>query len=304
MRVTHQQTTAIILGSMNRNGSAMARLHEQLSNGLRIQRPSDDPVASVRLLRLQREEAALGQYGKNIGNLASSLAGQESGLRSASSALLNARELVLWASNGTHSAEDLRAMASELKGLEGTLAGLFNSRDEEGRYRYSGTQSDRPALVFDAATGRYDFGGNDQHRQVAVANGVMVDENITLHDVLGADPDLLNELHELVAMLEDPALDPSDPAVLAKLSGLLGLVDSAHSTTLGSITDLGGRQNNLTLVGEGNEDASIVNQTLENQLKSLDVASAMLALNMHEVSMSSTQKTYLKINSLSLFNLM
>jgi flagellin-like hook-associated protein FlgL len=37
-----------------------------MANGNRIQLPSDDPVDSVRLSRLKREEAAITQYRDNI----------------------------------------------------------------------------------------------------------------------------------------------------------------------------------------------------------------------------------------------
>lgn len=304
MRVTNLQTTAMVTGGMNRNGVAMARLHEQMSSGLRLQKPSDDPVASIRVLRIQREESALVQYNKNIANLQSSLSAGEAGLRSASSALLNIRDLALWASNGSNTAEDLRAMASELESLEETLVALFNSRDEEGRYRYSGTLTDRPAVTYDAATGQYTLTGNDEHRQAAVANGVMLDENVSLQDFLGADAGLLNDLHALVGMLKDPLMDPSDPALQAHLATFIGTVDSAHGAVMATVTDLGGRQNNLSLLSDGNEDASIVNQTLREQLTSLDYARATVELSLHELAIHATQKTYLKINNLSLFNLL
>ncbi|WPP00082.1 flagellar hook-associated protein FlgL [Pseudomonas sp. HR96] len=304
MRVTTAQTQAMISGSLNRNGSAMAHLHAQMASGLRLQKPSDDPVASVRVLRLQREEAALDQYGKNIDNLSHRLAAQETGLKSGSEALLNLNDLLLWASNGANTAEDLRSMAGQMQSLEQSLVALFNGRDEDGRYRFAGTRTDTPALTFDPASGRYSLSGNDQHRQAAVANGVLVKENVTLHEVLGANPELLNDLHALVQTLQDPALDPADPAVQAQLKGMLGRVDDSHRALLGMMTELGSRQNHLSLLAEGNEDASIVHQNLREQLTALDYPKATVALAQHELAMQASQKTYLKIGALSLFNLM
>ena len=304
MRVTNAQTNAMFTSNMNRNSAAMARLYQQMGNGLRIQQPSDDPIASVRILRIQREEAALGQYNKNIVNLSSSLSGAETGLKSASEAVMNINDLLLWASNGSSSAEDLRSIAGELQSLEETLVALFNARDEEGRYRYSGTRTDTPALTYDPATGRYTMTGNDQHRHAAVSNGVLLDENVTLHEVLGASPELLNELHALVQTLQDPALDPTDPGVQRQLSQMLERVDSSHRGILATMTDLGGRQNNLTLLADGNEDASISNQSLLSQLNSLDYAKATVELKAQELAWQASQKTYMLVNGLSLFDLM
>ncbi|MDL2424634.1 flagellar hook-associated protein 3, partial [Pseudomonas sp. BAgro211] len=61
MRITNAQITALMGGSMNSNSAALGKLMQQMSSGQRILQPSDDPIASVRMLRIQREEASLAQ---------------------------------------------------------------------------------------------------------------------------------------------------------------------------------------------------------------------------------------------------
>ena len=304
MRITNSQITSLMHNSMNTSSAELGKLMQQLAAGKRILLPSDDPIASVRVLRVQREEASLEQFRKNIANVSGSLSTQEANLKSTSDAMLNVRDLLLWAANGSNTSEDLAAMAGELSIIEDTIVSFANVRDEEGRYLFSGTLSDTPALSFDAATQTYSITGNDKHRQAAVANGVLVDENVTAASVFGAGVGMLNELRALINTLQDPALDATDPAVRQQITDTLGALDDAHGRVLGSVTELGGRQNALSLLNDSNEDVSLVNQKIEGELSQLDYAGATIALNNYQLALGATQKTYLKINEMSLFSLL
>jgi flagellar hook-associated protein 3 FlgL len=304
MRITNSQITSMMHNSMNASSAELGKLMQQMATGKRILLPSDDPIASVRVLRVQREEASLEQFRKNIANVSGSLSTQEANLKSTSDAMLNVRDLLLWAANGSNTSEDLAAMAGELSIIEDTIFSFANVRDEEGRYLFSGTLSDTPALAFDAATQTYSVTGNDKHRQAAVANGVLVDENVTAASVFGAGVDMLNQLRGLINTLRDPALDVTDPAVRQQIVDTLGALDDTHGRVLGSITELGGRQNALSLLKDSNEDVSLVNQKIEGELSQLDYAGATIDLNNYQLALGATQKTYLKINQMSLFSLL
>ncbi|WFC60552.1 flagellar hook-associated protein 3 [Pseudomonas sp. REST10] len=304
MRITNSQITSMMHNSMNVSSAELGKLMQQMATGKRILLPSDDPIASVRVLRVEREEASLEQFRKNIANVSGSLSTQEANLKSTSDAMLNVRDLLLWAANGSNTSEDLAAMAGELSIIEDTIVSFANVRDEEGRYLFSGTLSDTQALTFDAATQTYSLTGNDKHRQAAVANGVLVDENVTAASVYGTGVGMLNELRGLINTLQDPALDATDPAVLQQIVDTMAALDDAHGRVLGSITDLGGRQNALTLLTDSNEDVSLVNQKIEGELSQLDYAGATIDLNNYQLALGATQKTYLKINEMSLFSLL
>jgi flagellar hook-associated protein 3 FlgL len=304
MRITNAQITATMHNSMNGNSAQLGKIMQQLATNKRMLLPSDDPIASVRVMRVQREEASLEQYRKNIDNVSGSLSTQEANLTSISDAMLNVRDRLLWAANGSNTSEDLAAIAGELENLEKTLFSATNVRDEEGRYLFSGTLSDTPAATYDAATQTYSVTGNDKYRQAAVANGVLLAENVTAHSIFGADMDMLNELHGLVAMLKDPLLDASNPAVRAQIENTINQLDTTHNKLLGSVTELGGRQNTLTLLSDSNDEVSLVNKKIEGELSKLDYAGATIDLNNYQLALQATQKTYLKINQLSLFSLL
>lgn len=280
---SNAQINAMMHGSMNVSAEKLGKLMQQMATGDRMLMPSDDPISAVRVLRIQREEA---------------------NLKAASDTMLNVRDMLLWAANGSNTSKDLAAIANELGSLEKTILSFANVRDEEGRYLFSGTLTDRPAITFDPATQTCSLGGNDQYRQAAVANGVLVEENVTAAQVFGTGVDMLNNLNSLIQRLSDPALDSTDPTLHADLKATLDSLDSTHVRLLGSVTELGGRQNTLTLLSSSNEDVSLVNQRIETGLSQLDYASASIDLNNYQLSLQATQKTYLKINGLSLFGML
>lgn len=304
MRITNPQITATMHNSMNANSAQLGKIMQQLSTNKRMLMPSDDPISAVRVMRVQREEASLTQYRKNIDNVASSLSTQEANLKSISDAMLNVRDRLIWAANGANTSEDLAAIAGELENIENTLFSATNVRDEEGRYLFSGTLSDTPAASYDSATETYSITGNDKYRQAAVANGVLVEENVTAMNIFGAGMNMLNDLHALVKMLKDPLLDASNPAVGTQIRATVDQLDTTHNKLLGNITELGGRQNTLSLLAGSNDEVSLVNQKIEGELSQLDYAGATIDLNNYQLALQSTQKTYLKINQLSLFSLL
>src|SRR5690606_20325516 len=139
MRISNAQITAMMHGSMNLSSEKLGKLMQQMASGQRMLLPSDDPISAVRVLRIQREEATLTQYRTNIANVSGNLSKQEANLTATSDTMLNVRDLLLWAANGSNTAEDLSAMAGELSSLEATILSFANVRDEEGRYLFSGT---------------------------------------------------------------------------------------------------------------------------------------------------------------------
>ena len=308
MRITNAQINAIMNDALSHNAAKTGKLMQQMATGDRIILPSDDPISSVRLLRIAREESSLAQYQLNIGNLSGRLSAAETNLESVSDTMLNVRDSLLLAANvGVHSPADLASIAGAMSSLEDTIVSYINARDEEGRYVFSGTQTDKPALIPDAnpaAVPYYTLGGNDKYRQVAVANDVLVDDNVNATQVLGTTVDMLNKLHALVANLQDPALDPLDPAVHAEIADNIVALDLTMGGLLRAVSDLGGRQNTLSLLKDTQADVSLVNQKIEGELSALDYASASLDLANYKMALQATQKTYLQINGLTLFDLM
>ena len=112
---------------------------------------------------------------------------------------------------------------------------------------------------------------------------------------------MLNDLHTLVKSLKTA---PNDPATRDLLKSTLEQLDLTHGRVMGAITDLGGRQNTLTLLGNGNADVSLVNQKIQGDLSQLDLGGAFLQVSGYELAMQASQKVYTRVAAVSLFDLM
>ena len=102
------------VNAIQRNYSTVTGTQEQISSGKRIQTPADDPVASVRLLQLDQQQAVLAQYENNLTAAKNSLTEEETLLNSSVNVLQRVRELSVQAGSGALSAEDRKAIAQEL----------------------------------------------------------------------------------------------------------------------------------------------------------------------------------------------
>src|SRR5690606_19495678 len=307
MRITQAQMNAIMHSSLGQNAAGTGKLMQQMATGQRIIVPSDDPIASVRLLRIAREEANLTQYQHNIDSLSGRLSAAEANLQAGSDTLLEIRDLLLWAANrGANSDDDLASMAAELDTLKETFVSYLNVKDEEGRYYFSGTKTDKPAIELIAGTYEWNGAngsntGNDNYREVAVANGVFIKDNVTAAEILKGDADFLNNLHKLV---QDMQASPVSATISSDIATVIGGLDKVLASLSGQITELGGRQNTLALLKDSQADVSLANQKIEGELKSLDYAKASLDLTNYQVALQATQKSYLKLHTLNLFDLM
>lgn len=301
MRVASNQFHASMSATLQSTSSRLADLWQQMSSGDRILVPSDDPIASVRLLRLEREEAALTQYRDNIGALRSRLSMNESYLDGMSKDIMEARDLLVWAADGGNTAEDLRAMSGSLASLRDSLFFSANTKDQEGRYLFSGTASTTPTITVDSsqsAGSRYRFGGNTDHQQVVVGHGVTQPANVTLEDMA----DLLNLLDQTIATLASSTLDPADPAVGQTVRQALDGSDATLNIIGARIAGLGGAQNTLQMMEDNHGNVSLANQQSIADLGNLDYADASVAMNSYMLAVQASQKAYGKISALSLFD--
>lgn len=241
MRVASSQFHATMNTALQEATAKVAKVIQQMATGQRMLYPSDDPIRSVRISRLTREEAALRQYRDNIEALKSRLQQNEAVLEGMSADLMQIRDLLVWAADGVNTSDDLNAMARALESLRDSLFYSSNIKDQEGRYMFSGTLTATPALEYDAmaAVGaRYSFAGNTVEQRVMVGNGITQSANVSLPEMAT----LLNLLDSAIDALGTPGVSINDPAVRGKVTAALDGVDVGLGAITGKIATLGARR--------------------------------------------------------------
>ncbi|MEF2509392.1 flagellar hook-associated protein FlgL [Vibrio mimicus] len=297
MRISDTQFSQMMLQSLQTNNAGLGNVMQQMSTGERLTKLSDDPMASVKLLKLDREGSAIKQYQDNINMVKTTLSNQEVHLDSVSESLKSMRELVLWGANGTLTDEDRDGMISKLKSLRGSIASSFNARDEDGHYLFSGTKTDTAAL--NKTDAGYVFNGNSDKRVVTVAKGVTVESNMTAKDILdlGGGNNVLNQIDVLIKEFEKPGKN-----FKAKVDSSLKAIDDSLANVLGALTEIGGRYNNLDLMESAHSENNLFVDKVTGDLSKLDYGEASVRLSNFMAALQATQASYVKINDLNLFD--
>ena len=296
MRIASTQLQTTLNESLQTASGNMSELLQKMSSGKRFLLPSEDPIASVRLLRLEREEAALDQYKSNIGALRSRLSMNESYLDGMTQDLMQARVLLLGADD-TVSKEDVKDIAASLVSLRDSLFFTANTKDQEGHYYFSGTASSVPTVTQDPlapAGSRYSATGNRDQQMVVVGNGVTQASNVSLTEMAA----LLNQLDQSIAALQNPPATGYRGAVEQGIGG----IDTALASVGSKIATLGGAQNNMQMMEDNHANVSLSNQQSVRLLGSLDYGEAMITMDSYKLALQASQKAYGKISSLSLFD--
>lgn len=305
MRVSGLYNANMMTYQMGKNGTQMNKLMQQMSTLQRVNVPSDDPIASSRMVQLNREQSAITQYQSNISRLSGNLSMQESHVTALNNQLTSLNDKLLAASNDTHSSEDMSGFGKEISSMLDSLVATLNSKNEDGRYLFSGTKTDQKPVVWNETTQSYEYNGNDGTRETAVANGVSITENTNLSGAFsssGNDLDLLNQLKSISEKMQDPNIPASDYA--DELNALMGAVKDSSDDVAAIFTDLGGRQNRLTMLDDAHTDVKTANDMVAKDLSGLDMATASVNFQLYYNSMQVSNKTYSMISQLSLFSMM
>jgi flagellar hook-associated protein 3 FlgL len=126
---------------MMKNQAAVDKTRNEVSSGLRVEKPSDDPVAAVKIMQLQQAKAANTQFGTNISSATTRLEQEEQALSDSQNILQRVHELAVKANSSALSSTDRQSIATELKELNKQLADVGNRKDSNGEFLFSGLSS-------------------------------------------------------------------------------------------------------------------------------------------------------------------
>jgi flagellar hook-associated protein 3 FlgL len=126
------------------------RTQAQLTSGLRISKPSDDPTAVGDVLQLQSDIGRVSQVTTNLNGVKSEVDTASGVVQNAVSLLDQARSLAAQGASGTLDASGRTALAAQAEQILNTL--IDDSRATfDGRYLFSGDSSLQPAYTVNLA---------------------------------------------------------------------------------------------------------------------------------------------------------
>lgn len=174
MRVADKMNYNQVTNNLSKNRTEMNDLQNQAATQKRINKPSDDPAASARVLAARTEQRGSQQFIKNINQARSFLEFTDQSLSELTETLVRAKELAIHQANDAGAnPESRRAVAAEVAQLYSQAVQIGNRKLGE-RYIFGGFQTTKPP--FDI-TGEY--AGDDGDIKLQVNKDDFVAMNIS-----------------------------------------------------------------------------------------------------------------------------
>lgn len=170
VRISSIDIFNIANSSMQKSNTEIAKTQQQLSSGQRVLTPSDDPVASLKIMELDNELSRIDQYNKNIDSAENTLQQTEGLIDGVIDIIQRVRELTIQAGNtGVNTSAQYDALANEVEGRLEELLNISNSRDANGDFVFSGFKGEIQPFSGNAEDG-FEYHGDDGQRRVKTAN--------------------------------------------------------------------------------------------------------------------------------------
>lgn len=267
MRVTHQMLHTSSLRALAANLAGLDRAAERVATGRRLNRPSDDPADARRAVKLADAMAEIEQYLRNVDAGDRLLGLADTALARVGEIVGRARELALAGANGSLSADDRAAVASEIRQLSEQVVALAATRAGD-TYIFSGLRTDQ--APYGSPTGPYQ--GDTGTILAWIGPGTSLPVTVPGSSVFGP---VLSALDALATELETGA-----PASASSLTAL----DSALSAVVDARAVLGARQNRLEASRTALEDARLATERLRSMVEDADLAEAVSELRRREAT--------------------
>lgn len=201
MRLTLSQQVQSTLLQLNAASTKLSDTQSRAATGKRILRPSDDVTGTDRALTLRSAISNLEQMSDNTLVTKPLLGVTENALGDITTLLTSARNTAMAAASGTLMPDEREAYATQIDNMLGEIVDKANTR-YMGRYVFSGTATNDPAVVTGAGPAPYDYNGDDGIRKTQILPGISTPVNITGREAFSFDAPPASENTDLFTALE------------------------------------------------------------------------------------------------------
>ncbi len=250
----------------------MAGLEEQISSGVRVSLPSDDPVSAGRIVTLRSQRIRVEAYHDNVRRAQTLLRETERALSGTIQVLTNLKEKAVMASNDTLSAQDRLDVAQEVDEAYESILDLANTK-VEGRYLFSGARYDDPAFDVNGV-----YQGDDTEIELDVGEQERVTVNVLGDRAFQGNGDVFEVVRDLAA-----ALRANDTAAIGRS------LDDLEAVTEGVISarsDVGYRAAHLDQVAAMLDQRQITVATGLSSEEDTDMADAIAEYKLQEQALT------------------
>jgi flagellar hook-associated protein 3 FlgL len=273
--------------------ASVARAQSEVSSGLRVQSPGDDPQAAGMLVRHRFDQTRITAIQNGAQRSIDELNAADSALESVKTSLARAQVLATQFGNDTYDASERASAAEEVDGLFKQVVGDLNTRFGD-RYLFGGFKDGQPPF-----SGIGDYLGDTGVRQVEVAPGLYDDASVRA-DVMakgvGGGVDILKALQNL-----SQALQSNDGE---RIRTIIGTIDTGLNQVSTARSRVGSSVNIFTSTVNSCTLQIADKKKVIGELGDADILESSSKLSLAQYALNATLTSASKILDFSLVNLL
>ncbi len=291
MRVTGMMQNTQLLKNLRNTNTGMLDWQNKLATGQKIHRPGDDPVGIGYLMRYTTELARNEQYLANAKTGYGWLSQTDSVLQQGQAILQRLNTLTNQAATGTITPEVREQIRLEVLQLREQMITVGNST-YDGRHIFSGQKTDvKPYTIGNAANDETDMGVY----YLNVSPSVQVAVSIPGEQVFGE----AGAADNIFKLFDDIALHLQNDDQAA-LSGSLDNILTAVERLSLNLAETGARMNRFELIENRIGDEKINLNTLRSAVADVDMADAIIQLQLQQNVLQASLSVGSRISLMSL----
>jgi flagellar hook-associated protein 3 FlgL len=192
-----------LLAALAQNQQEINTDLEDISTGLSVNQPSDNPAAAALLVSNANQTAEADQYQRSISSVQGELQNADSTLSSVATVLQRAISLGVEGANGTVNASDRQAIATEVQGIQSELVGLANL-SYQGSYVFAGTATQAAPYALDSSSpSGVSYAGNSEVNSITVGNDFTIQTNLPGSQLFSnSGNDMFQAIQDLITSLQ------------------------------------------------------------------------------------------------------
>ncbi|MFN8666491.1 MAG: flagellar hook-associated protein FlgL [Gemmatimonadaceae bacterium] len=288
MRITNNMVSRNSLISLQRSLKAMNEAQNRATNGLRVEKPSDDPSAATSIMASGSSIRAIDQYKRNISSASARLDREESILGSVTQIMERAKELGLQQGSSTADAQTRNTAKAEIDQLIQTVVQLGNTQ-HEGEYLFGGDQSNTAPFTSNAPPFSTTPPTGTRRTEISSALSVRTNHN-------GTEVFLTTGVLASLDQLSTALGTNNQSAIQASLSQL----DSAHSSLQVLIGETGAAANQLEVATSNLDALDTSLRSFKSKLQDADIETAVSELVGRQTAYQAAMLATSRVMSLNL----
>ncbi|WP_435927739.1 flagellar hook-associated protein FlgL [Dryocola sp. BD613] len=306
MRLSTQYMYQSNIDSLSKAMSGGNDIYMRLSAGQVLLKPSDDPAGASQAVIYQNALSNINQF-DTARLYAQDALGQEDTVLNSIANLLtkNLAEKIVAGGNGTYSDADRQALATELQGIRDNMLDLANSKNQNGRYIFSGYKTGEAPYQKDGT-----YVGGDVAMTQKVADSTEIAVGHTGKDVFmsGSADDVFAALDKAIAALKEPVEDEAGREALQSTLDSVNVSLKRGIDNLGKIqAEVGTNLQQIESLGFSSETQKITLQSRLQQTVGSDPDSMITLVSqtkMSEFALNSSMMVFQSMQQMSIFNML